>query len=130
MGDNNSTSDGRHARLAWTASADGARAEDLAARFLEARGLSIVARNVHCRGGEIDLVARDAATLVFVEVRRRSRSDFGGAAASITAAKRRRIVLAAQHYLAGKPACDCRFDCVLIDGGQLEWVPNAFTADD
>ena len=70
------------------------------------------------------------AVLGFVEVRQRSRSDFGGAGASITAAKRGRIVLAARHYLAGKADCDCRFDCVLIDGEQLEWIPNAFAADD
>ena len=51
-------------------------------------------------------------------------------AASITAGKRRRIVLAAQHYLLGKPDCDCRFDCVLIDSEQLAWLKNAFAADD
>ncbi|MGB8249432.1 MAG: YraN family protein, partial [Azonexus sp.] len=78
----------------------------------------------------IDLICRAGSTLVFVEVRLRSRGDFGGAAASITAGKRRRIVLAAQHYLAGKADCDCRFDCVLIDGEQLEWIANAFAADD
>jgi putative endonuclease len=87
-------------------------------------------RNFRIRGGEIDLICRDGKVLVFVEVRQRSRSDFGGAGASITASKRRRIVLAAQHYLAGKPACDCRFDCVLIDGERLEWIRNAFAADD
>ena len=109
---------------------DGARAEALAANWLERHGLLVLARNFRVRGGEIDLVCRDGKSLVFVEIRLRRNGHFGGAAASITAAKRRRIVLAAQHYLAGKPACDCRFDCVLIDGGQLEWVPNAFTADD
>jgi putative endonuclease len=132
MGDNNSTSDGRHARTAWTASADGARAEDLAARFLEQRGLSIVARNVRCRGGEIDLIARDAATLVFVEVRRRRNARFGGAAASITATKRRRVVLAARIYLATHAADaqrPCRFDCILLDGETIEWLRDAFSAD-
>ena len=111
-------------------SSAGALAEEQAARFLAGRGLKILARNYRCRGGEIDLICRDGKTLVFVEVRLRSRSDFGGAAASITASKRRRIILAAQHYLLGKPACDCRFDCVLIDGGELEWIKNAFAADD
>ena len=130
MSDNNSTSDGRPARHSWTASADGARAEDLAARFLGQRGLAIVARNVRCRGGEIDLIARDAATLVFVEVRRRRNAQYGGAAASITARKRQRLILAAQHYLLKHPDTDCRFDCVLIDGNKLEWLRNAFSADD
>jgi putative endonuclease len=108
----------------------GREAEERAARHLEGRGLRVVERNFRIRRGEIDLICRDGTTLVFVEVRLRSRSDFGGAAASITAGKRRRIVLAAQHYLAGKAECDCRFDCVLIDGEQLEWIPNAFAADD
>lgn len=75
------------------------------------------------------LICRDGKGLVFVEVRQRSRSDFGGAAASITTSKQRRIILAAQHYLAGQPECDCRFDCVLIEGEQLEWLKNAFSAD-
>lgn len=113
-----------------TTTTRGREAEARAAGHLEGRGLRVVARNFRIRGGEIDLVCRDGRVLVFVEVRLRSRADFGGAAASITAAKRRRIVLAAQHYLAGQPACDCRFDCVLIDDGQLEWIRNAFVVDD
>jgi len=75
------------------------------------------------------LICRDGKGLVFVEVRQRSRSDFGGAAASITTSKQRRIILAAQHYLAGQPECDCRFDCVLIEGERLEWLKSAFSAD-
>ena len=82
------------------------------------------------RGGEIDLIFRDGKVLVFVEVRQRSRSDFGGAAASITASKRQRLILAAQHYLLKHPDYDCRFDCILIDGDRLEWLRNAFSADD
>lgn len=113
-----------------TTTARGREAEDRAARHLERGGLRVVERNFRVRGGEIDLICRDGKGLVFVEVRQRSRSDFGGAGASITAGKRRRIVLAAQHYLLGKPDCDCRFDCVLIDGEQLEWIKHAFSADD
>ena len=112
-----------------TAQARGTTAEGAAARYLLAKGLTLIERNFRVRGGEIDLICRDGATLVFVEVRLRSRGDFGGAAASITAGKRRRIVLAARHYLAGKADCDCRFDCVLIDGDRLEWLKNAFSAD-
>ena len=82
----------------------GARAEALAAAFLVARGLVIVERNFRCRRGEIDLIARDGETLVFVEVRLRSRRDFGGAAASITAAKRARIAAAASFYLGRRSA--------------------------
>lgn len=113
-----------------TSVAQGRDAEERAAQHLSARGLREIARNFRVRGGEIDLVCRDGRTLVFVEVRQRSRGDFGGAGASITASKRRRIVLAARHYLAGQPECDCRFDCVLIDGENLEWIRNAFAADE
>ncbi|MDX9706136.1 MAG: YraN family protein [Azospira sp.] len=114
---------------------DGARAETLAARFLTARGLSVLARNYRVRGGEIDLVCADHGTLVFVEVRLRRRGDFGGAAASVTAAKRRRLVLAARHYLARthRPEAPCRFDCVLLSGlnaADIDWVRNAFGTDD
>ena len=108
--------------------AAGALAEEQAARFLAARGLKILARNHRCRGGEIDLVCRDGATLVFVEVRLRTSRAFGGAAASITPAKQRRIVLAANHYLAGKPWPACRFDAVLLDGESIDWIKNAFDA--
>ncbi|MBV6475526.1 MAG: hypothetical protein MOGDAGHF_01069 [Rhodocyclaceae bacterium] len=109
-------------------SAAGAIAEARAADYLTARGLSVIARNYRCRGGEIDLVCRDGASLVFVEVRLRTSRHFGGAAASITPAKQRRIVLAANHYLAGKPWPACRFDAVLLDGENIDWIRNAFDA--
>src|SRR5438105_14133359 len=103
----------------------GAAAETLAAEFLVARGLAVVKRNYRCRGGEIDLIARDGATLVFVEVRLRSGSAFGGARESITATKRRRLKFAAGLFLSGlarEPVC--RFDAVLLDGldsSRTEW---------
>ena len=89
-------------------------------------GLSIVERNFRTRRGEIDLVARDRDSLVFVEVRMRSRGDFGGAAGSVTTAKRTRWIAAAQGYLAKigrEPAC--RFDVVLLDAldpARVEWI--------
>lgn len=116
-----------------TTTTRGREAEALAARYLEGYGQRVLARNFLVRGGEIDLICQDGKTLVFVEVRLRSRNDFGGAGASITATKRRRIILAARHYLAGKPECDCRFDCVLLDAldeKRIEWIKNAFSADD
>lgn len=113
-----------------TTTARGREAEALAAHYLESCGQRVLKRNFRVRGGEIDLICRDGKTLVFIEVRLRRNSNFGGAAASITASKRRRIILAAQHYLLTQPACDCRFDCVLIDGEQLQWIKNAFAADD
>lgn len=106
-------------------------AEALAARFLEKHGLSILARNFRCRGGEIDLVCRDKRTLVFVEVRLRRNAAYGGAGASVTVSKQRRIALAAQHYLLAHATADscCRFDCVLLDAldeTHIEWVRDAF----
>lgn len=112
----------------------GRQAEALASRFLASHGLAELARNYRCRGGEIDLVCRDGKVLVFVEVRLRRHAAYGGAAASITLGKRRRLLLAAQHYLAahGKNEADCRFDCLLLDAldeNRILWMKNAFAAD-
>jgi len=111
------------------AHATGVAAEALAARFLERQGLAIVDRNYRCRAGEIDLVARDGPTLVFVEVRLRQSEAFGGARASVDAAKRRRILRAAKHYLAGRSDQPCRCDVVLLDRldpARVEWLRDAF----
>jgi len=81
----------------------GDAAEEQALGFLQAKGLQFVARNYRTPGrggGEIDLILRDKdGTLVFVEVRKRNRTDHGGAAASIGHVKQRRIIFAARHYL-------------------------------
>jgi putative endonuclease len=109
----------------------GARAEDLCAELMRRAGLRVLARNWRCRHGEIDLVAEERGTLVFAEVRFRRDERFGGAAESITAAKRARLVAAAQLYLAGRPQADCRFDVLLLDALELErvrWIRNAFAA--
>jgi len=108
----------------------GAEAEQLAATFLQRQGLKLVEANYRCRFGEIDLVCNDQKTLVFVEVRLRGSDAFGGAAASITASKQHKLVLAARHYLQqlrSSPAC--RFDVVLLRGlrdNDIEWIRNAF----
>jgi len=107
----------------------GEAAESLAADFLQRRGLTVLERNYRCRFGEIDLVARSGELLVFVEVRARTSEAFGGAAGSITATKRRRLVAAARHYLATHRADRaCRFDVVLVRGAeqQVEWLTDAF----
>ena len=108
----------------------GVPAESLAAAFLERAGLRILERNYRCRFGEIDLVARSGPVLVFVEVRARGSDDFGGAAGSITAAKRKRLVAAARHYLAShRVERACRFDVVLVRGREpsVEWLADAFS---
>ena len=115
-----------------TRQARGAAAEQLAADFLARRGLAVIARNFRVKGGEIDLICRDGRTTVFVEVRLRSRGDFGGAAASITATKQARLILAARHWLLRHGETPCRFDCMLLDGLEtknIEWLRNAFSAD-
>jgi putative endonuclease len=107
----------------------GAQAEDRALRFLVGHGLKLKERNYSCRLGEIDLILLEGATLVFVEVRMRSSRSFGGAAHSITARKRKRLLAAARHYLSqqrGTPAC--RFDAVLIEHDDtLEWIKDALS---
>jgi putative endonuclease len=110
----------------------GNRAEQLAAIFLEQRGLELRETNYRCRFGEIDLILHDGRTLVFAEVRMRRGSAFGGPAASITAAKRTRLIRTAQHYLMeNRCSAPCRFDVVLLqelDLGSIEWIPDAFGA--
>ena len=112
----------------------GRLAEEMAGRYLEKQGLVILARNYSCRSGEIDLICHDKHTLVFVEVRFRKDSRFGGASASITKTKQRKIISAAQHYLIRTMKVNqaCRFDCVLLDeisDDHIEWIRNAFSAD-
>ncbi|MBX3585927.1 MAG: YraN family protein [Ramlibacter sp.] len=111
----------------------GDAAEDRALAHLQAAGLRLVTRNYRTPGrggGEIDLVMRERdGTLVFVEVRQRTRSSHGGAGASISGVKQRRIIFAARHYLqrlASPPPC--RFDAVLLDAGGIEWLRAAFDA--
>lgn len=108
----------------------GELAERLAAEHLRARGLEVIERNWRRRFGELDLVLREGGTIVFVEVRLRTHSGFGGAGASIDAAKRRRLLAAAQAWLAGRDL-PCRFDVVLIssmDPPRLEWIRDALSA--
>ncbi|WCM93695.1 YraN family protein [Acidovorax sp. NCPPB 2350] len=116
-----------------TTRAAGQAAEDRALAHLQAAGLRPVARNYRTPGrggGEIDLILRERdGTLVFVEVRSRAGGAFGGAAASIGVAKQRRIVFAARHYLMRLPSPPpCRFDAVLVEGTQVQWLRAAFDA--
>src|SRR5712691_9194651 len=92
----------------------GTRAEDLCADILRGYGMRVIERNWRCRHGEIDLIAEEQGTLVFAEVRMRSTSGFGGAAESVTAAKRARIMAAARLYLTRRPETPCRFDVFLV----------------
>jgi putative endonuclease len=119
--------------LTPTTKQTGDAAEDRALRHLQNAGLRLIKRNYRTPGrggGEIDLIMRDPdGTEVFVEVRARRGAGHGGAAASIGPVKRRRIVLAARHYLMRLPVMPpCRFDVVVIDAGAIEWLRAAFDA--
>ena len=111
----------------------GDAAEDAALAHLQDAGLLLVARNYRTPGrggGEIDLIMRDPrdATLVFVEVRQRTRGTHGGAGGSITHVKQRRIVFAARHYLLKlRTLPPCRFDVVLVEE-RITWLQGAFDA--
>lgn len=99
--------------------------EDRALAHLNAQGLQLIERNFRCKAGEIDLIMRDGAHLVFVEVRRRASAGFGGAAASVTGAKQRRLFHAAQYYLLRyRTPPPCRFDLVALDGQKLSWLQD------
>jgi putative endonuclease len=103
--------------------------EDAALAYLEREGLSLVARQVRGRFGEIDLIMRDAQEWVFVEVRKRSPSLYASAAESITMAKRERLRRSALAWLqqrCGDRVPACRFDVCAIDGEQIEWIRGAF----
>lgn len=106
----------------------GAAKERLAEAFLIERGLCLLGRNLRYRGGELDLVMRDAQTLVFVEVRYRRSVQFGTAAATVDARKQQRLIQAAQQYLQQHPTTlACRFDVVAIDGQDaIQWIQQAF----
>jgi putative endonuclease len=112
----------------------GAAAEALARRHLEQQGLRLLAQNWRCKRGELDLVMLDAGTVVFVEVRYRRHSAWGGAAESVDARKREKLILAAQHFLQQESRWakyPCRFDVIAITAdsqipAQLDWIQNAF----
>lgn len=105
----------------------GQAAEDTAAHFLEKQGCRIIARNWHCPFGEIDLIAEQSGTLLFVEVKYRRSAAFGGTAYSITPSKLAKLQKSAEYYLQQhrKGRTDCRLDAVLIEGGNPPvWLQN------
>ncbi|WP_173238587.1 YraN family protein [Legionella antarctica] len=109
-------------------------AEEKALNYLVDKGLKLVMRNYTCRLGEIDLIMRDKEYLVFIEVRSRTSMSFGGGMASITYAKRQKIIKTTSHYIMKnkmQDKCPLRFDVVSIDGasGVITWIKDAFGAD-
>jgi putative endonuclease len=112
----------------------GAAAEELAAQYLQVRGLKILARNLRCKAGELDLVCLDDGVLAIVEVRQRGSAEFGGALASVTWTKRRKIIRAAEFFLRREKQwrnLAMRFDVLAIEGlpdgaHRIDWVKDAF----
>ena len=107
----------------------GQSAEQQALTYLQQQGLTLVCSNFRCKMGELDLVMKDGAALVIVEVRFRQSEQFGGALASITRQKQARIVAATQHYVIINQLSNAsiRFDVVAVSGdNRLNWIKNAF----
>jgi putative endonuclease len=120
--------------LTWRQRA-GLRAEDAAATYLKAQGAQILLRNYRCRCGELDIVAQVGQDeLAIVEVRTRSSDAYGGAAASIDAAKRQRLVRAASRLLQQRKdlaRLRARFDVIVVsdpcgDTPRVLWIKHAF----
>jgi putative endonuclease len=112
----------------------GVAAEELAAQYLKVRGLKVLARNLRCKAGELDLVCLDAGVLAIVEVRQRGSAEFGGASSSVTWAKQRKIIRAAQFFLRRQKHWrnfPMRFDVLAVEGlpqgaHRVDWVKDAF----
>lgn len=111
----------------------GAQAEALAEQYLRRQGLRTVHRNYRARRGEIDLVMHTGDDLVFVEVRHRRNGNYGGALASVTVSKQKKLISAASEYLVHHKISAqqaCRFDVITIEGdlkqAEIHWIPNAF----
>ncbi len=116
---------------AFSATAHGAAAEALAADYLICRGLTVMARNLRCRMGELDLVCLDGEVIAFVEVRQRAGTGFGGALASVTRRKQHKLIRAARYFGQRDRAWQrraWRFDVVAVQGDGVEWIKDAFRA--
>ncbi|MEW4981937.1 MAG: YraN family protein [Cycloclasticus sp.] len=109
----------------------GQQGEDLALKFLQQKGLTLIQRNYRSRLGEIDLVMKDQEHIVFVEVRFRSSTRFGGALFSIDRRKQSKLIKCAQHYIANESSQQTfRFDVIAISPSasqhEIQWISNAF----
>lgn len=107
----------------------GVATEQRALVFLQKQGLTLLQTNYRCRYGEIDLILKDKAVIVFVEVRFRASEKFGGAVESVTSKKQQKILRTAQNYLQEHGNQACRFDVIAFQGklaDKMQWIPNAF----
>lgn len=109
----------------------GERGEEIACDYLRAQGYEIIERNWRCPFGEADIIAREGETLVFVEVKARTGSGFGGPEGALTMGKRKRLIATARAYLSGvgnDPTV--RFDLVALERGKVKLYRNAFQVDE
>lgn len=114
----------------------GTAAEQLAAEYLQAQGVRILARNLRCRAGELDLVGLDDCVLAIIEVRQRGRDDFGGAFGSVTWRKQRKIIRATRYFWQRQAEWRThvmRFDVLALEGlprgaHRMVWIKDAFRA--
>ena len=99
-----------------------------AARYVKKRGCRILARRYRARGGEIDLIAREGSTILFIEVKARPDAPLGSGVAAVTADKRRRVRSAASAYLQshGLSEANCRFDILEFSRAGVQYMENAF----
>ena len=130
-----SSPSGKHCLSSTEKQTSGRQAEDLALRYLERQGLRLLQRNWLCRCGELDLVMLDGDTVVFIEVRYRRHSAWGGALESIDGRKQQKLIRAAQLFLQKESRWSnhpCRFDAVAIEAASStatpNWIRNAFDA--
>ena len=110
----------------------GQQYEQLALQYLQRQGLQLIQQNYHCKAGEIDLVMRDGASLIFVEVKYRASSAFGGAVAAVTYSKQLKLLRTSRWYLQQHRLSEqaCRLDVLAIEGQppyQYQWIKNAIT---
>ncbi len=119
-----------------TSKALGSKGEDLAVQYLKKKGFKVIERNYHCPAGEIDLIAREKNTLVFVEIKARSSSDFGLPQEAVDRFKQRKMIEAARTYLAERHLTEdipARFDVVAIQltptGPDIELIKDAFQGE-
>ena len=108
---------------------EGSRYEQLAARYLEQKGMDVLELNYRCRTGEIDIIARDGGYLVFVEVKYRRSSEAGDPAEAVDARKQARILRTARYYMTRYHISEdtpCRFDVVAVLGSNVRLIRDAF----
>lgn len=117
--------------MAWRP-VKGLDAERQAMQWCQQQGWHVLERNFRCKVGEVDLICIAERVLVFIEVRQRTSSRYGSAAATVTVSKQRKLVRAAQTFLQRRPDladCPARFDVItLTDGASPNWIKGAFTA--